>query len=111
MEIKQLQEMAKRIKSRRNAMKYTQEQFAERIGIETSSYTKIENAFQQPSLDTLMKIAKELNTSIDFILYGEDGSQTKDIDQNDILNAILRYSQKDKLLHASTVLKKLADLS
>ena len=57
----ELKEMGLRIKNRRLSLKYTQEQFAEMIGISASSYTKIENAFQQPSLDTLIMISKKLN--------------------------------------------------
>jgi len=37
--------MADRIKERRGALGYTQEDFAEKIELSASSYTKIENAF------------------------------------------------------------------
>lgn len=110
MKEKQLQEMANRIKLRRMAMNFTQSQVAEQVGITLSSYSKIENAFQQPSLDTLIEIASKLNLSIDFILFGNNLKDTDNIEDIELMNAILKYSKKEKLLHACTVLKKLADI-
>lgn len=102
--------MSNRIKARREALNFTQEQFAELIGISTSSYTKIENAFQKPALDTLIKISKNLNLSLDYIVFGADDSKINEISNLDLLKSLLDFSDKEKLLHAGEVLNKLAKL-
>ncbi len=71
---KELRQLSLRIKSKRKSLNYTQESFSEKIDIALSTYTKIENAFQSPSLNTLIAISKELNTSIDFLLFGYEKS-------------------------------------
>jgi len=68
----QKKEMANRIKARRITLDYTQEAFAETIGLSASSYTKIENAFQKPGLDTLIAIAEKLGVSLDYLVHGEN---------------------------------------
>lgn len=62
--------MAHRIKAQRKYMSLTQEQVSEIIGISYSSYVKIENAFQHPSLTTLARISQTLNISLDKLIFG-----------------------------------------
>lgn len=64
-------ELARRIKAQRKYKGYTQEQVAELIGITYSSYVKIENAFQTPSLVTLATISKVLEISLDWLVFGK----------------------------------------
>lgn len=68
----QQKDMANRMKQRRESLGYTQEQFCEIIDISASSYTKIENAFQKPSLDTLILIAQHLSLSLDYLVFGTE---------------------------------------
>ncbi len=63
--------LAQRIKMQRYYLGLTQEQAAEAIGITYSSYVKIENAFQTPSLKTLATIAMVLNISLDWLVFGK----------------------------------------
>jgi len=106
----ELKEMATRIKVRRKALKFTQEQFAEVIGISSSSYTRIENAFQKPSLDTLIKISRNLNISLDFIVFGTKESKRKSAEKAEIVDALLGFADKKKLTHAADVLDKLINV-
>jgi len=101
----QLKEMSNRIKERRRQLGYTQEQFAEIISISASSYTKIENAFQRPSLETLILISERLQLSLDYIVFGGNKPQ-KDI-EGEILQAAIDFADRQKLLHARDVLNKL----
>ncbi|MCL2699261.1 MAG: helix-turn-helix domain-containing protein [Defluviitaleaceae bacterium] len=102
--------MANRIKARRKALKYTQEQFAELLEISTSSYTRIENVFQRPALDTLIKISKNLKISLDYIVFGEnDAAEGKTTDM-EMLTALLDFSDKDKMKHVVEVLDKLSKI-
>ncbi|MCL1788494.1 MAG: helix-turn-helix transcriptional regulator, partial [Defluviitaleaceae bacterium] len=101
----QLKEMATRIKTRRESLGYTQERFCEVINLSASSYTKIENAFQQPSLDTLIKIAQHLDLSLDYIVFG--GQAPQDAENFDYVVALLKIADSDKLLHASNFLSQM----
>ena len=103
-------EMSNRIKARRESLNFTQEQFAELIGISLSSYTKIENAFQKPALDTLIKISKNLNLSLDYMVFGTNECKASEISESDFLKSLLNFSDKEKLLHASEVLSKLSHI-
>ncbi|WP_052446691.1 helix-turn-helix domain-containing protein [Candidatus Soleaferrea massiliensis] len=107
MEKEQLKAMAGRIKSRRAFLGFTQEKFAEIVEISFSSYTKIENAFQQPSLDTLIRISQNLYVSLDYIIFGTDVNEPINNEKSELLSALLDFSDQDKLSHASEVLDKL----
>lgn len=67
----QKEKLSSRIKKRRKSMGLTQEQAAEEVGITYSSYVKIENAFQTPSLATLAAISQVLHISLDILVFGE----------------------------------------
>ena len=101
-------QMANRIKEQRKSLHYTQEQFAEIIGISASSYTRIENAFQNPSMDTLIKISRNLRISLDYIVFGdEDDDSARNAESTEKLLALLDFSDGDKLKHAMETLGKL----
>jgi len=104
---KSQKEMANRIKERRKSLKYTQEQFAEILGISANSYTRIENAFQKPSLNTLIKISQNLKISLDYIVFGEDDNFAGSTTAIEILTALLDFSDKDKIKHTIEVLNKI----
>jgi len=98
--------MADRIKSRREFLGFTQERFCEVIDLSASSYTKIENAFQKPSLDTLIKIAKKLDLSLDYIVFGTEEQKPEKLN-TDVLNSLLECFDAKKLLHTSDFLSKI----
>lgn len=101
----QQKEMAGRIKSRRDSLGFTQESFCEIINLSASSYTKIENAFQKPSLDTLIKIAQHLDLSLDYIVFGnEKPKNTQNIDK---IMALLKNADSEKLLHTGKFLSQI----
>jgi transcriptional regulator with XRE-family HTH domain len=100
--------MGNRMKDRRKSLKYTQEQFAEVIGISASSYTRIENAFQKPSLDTLIRIARHLDLSLDYLVFGAENGRFNEVLDTDTLNALIKSADSDKLLHASKILARIA---
>ena len=103
---KQLKYMADRIKERRAALGFTQEKFSEAIELSASSYTKIENAFQQPSLDTLIKIAKQLDVSLDFLVFGADAEKSIN---TDVVNVILKNADKEKIRYAIDVMTRVVN--
>lgn len=52
------------IKQRRKALNLTQQQLADKLNLSLNFIGKIEVAFSKPSLDTLIDIAKALETSV-----------------------------------------------
>ena len=97
--------MASRIKERRAALGYTQEQFAEVIELSVSSYTKIENAFQNPALDTLIDIAEKLDISLDYLVFG--GEHPIKTNDEEVMRAILDFADVGKMEHMKDLLIKM----
>ncbi len=106
----QLKEMANRIKERRASLGFTQENFSELIGLSLSSYTKIENAFQQPALDTLIKISQSLKLSIDYIVFGAEEKKPQEAVDLDILCSLFEHIDDEKLMYVSEFLAKMAKI-
>ena len=59
---------AQRLKELRTENNLTQTQVAAKLGIRQQSYTRYENGTGEPSLDTLVALAKMYNVSIDYLL-------------------------------------------
>lgn len=59
-----------RLRRKRNALKYTQEYVAEKIGITLRFYQMIERGEKSISLDTLIKLSQTLSISVDYLLFG-----------------------------------------
>ena len=98
--------MANRIKKRRKSLNFTQEQFAELLGISASSYTRIENAFQNPALNTLINISKNLKISIDYMIFGNEDIHGNVATDTEVFEALVDFSDMEKLRHAAEVLDK-----
>jgi len=101
--------MADRIKNRRVVLGFTQESFCEVINLSASSYTKIENAFQRPALDTLIKIAQHLDLSLDYIVFGDN--IPTEVSDTDMINTIIKNTDREKLLYTSKFLTQIAKLT
>lgn len=52
------------IKKRRKELKLTQQELADKLNISLNFMGKIEVAFSKPSLDTVIKIAEALDTTV-----------------------------------------------
>ena len=105
-----VKEMARRIRARRKEFGFTQESFCESIDLSASSYTKIENAFQKPSLDTLIRIAMQLDLSLDYIVFGSERHMPKEVLDTDVLKILLDSTDGDILQNASVFLAKAAKI-
>lgn len=99
--------MGERIKKYRNNLNLTQEEASELLGIAYSSYTKIENGFQGPSLDLLIKISDLYSVKLDYLIHGDVEYK---LDKSDKINAIIKIADKNKLEHASIIIGKILDL-
>ena len=63
--------IGKRIKDVRTAKGFTQEYLAEKLGIDPSFVSRIENGHNKGSLETYINICKILDTSLDFLTQDE----------------------------------------
>ena len=67
-----------RIKELRTSMNLNQVEFAKKLGITKQSVSNWENAYIQPSIDMLIRIARTFSVTSDYLL-GLDGMDTVDI--------------------------------
>ena len=61
-----------RIKARRLALGWTQEQFAEKAGISKGFLSDLETGTRNVSAEYLLKIAQALNVTLDFLMKGDE---------------------------------------
>ncbi|KAB4834480.1 helix-turn-helix domain-containing protein [Pseudoflavonifractor sp. BIOML-A6] len=81
-----------RIRKARNMSSFTQEHVSTEIGISLRFYQMIERGEKSLSLDTLMKLGKTLNISIDYLLYGS----IPDTFSNPLVDIFNRLSTRQK---------------
>ncbi len=91
---KQLKSMGNKLKAKRLQLGYTQENVAELSNISFSTYSKIENAIQSPSLDTLIRISVVLDISIDYLIFGNENAQKNISDFSDIITLLQNADMK-----------------
>jgi len=86
-----------RIQEIRKSLKMTQEQLAERIGIEPQNISMIETGRNYPSPENLAKIAKALGVDIfELFIFGERENLT--IMREFVISELNRSSKMTKLL-------------
>jgi len=71
--------LGQRIKMRRQALKLTQQELAEALGLTPQHISAIEKGKRAPSLPSLAKLAEELGVTIDYLLTGKEGVITDTI--------------------------------
>ncbi|ARM67767.1 hypothetical protein [Staphylococcus phage IME1318_01] len=63
--------IAQRINALRLEAELSQTEFGERVGVGRLAVTRWENRAQLPKMEAIRKLAKEFNTTPEWILYGE----------------------------------------
>lgn len=86
-------EIGKRIKSKRLEIKLTQEKLSEAIEVSPSYVSEIERGTSICSLATISNIASVLNSSLDYLVFGINESNTNSL-LNDILQTIPNKNKK-----------------
>lgn len=81
-----------RLRQIRENTGFTQEQFAEILGISVSAYKKVESGENQVSLSCLRNLYNELHVSADYVLFG------KKQEEDEVWKAILNCTEADKML-------------
>ncbi len=98
--------MGDRMKSKRLQLGYTQERVAELTDISFSTYSKIENAIQSPSLDTLIRISIVLDISMDYLIFGNENIK-KDIDDFSDIITLLQNADFKQVQYVYELLSQL----
>lgn len=95
-----------KIKNKRKEQRYTQEQLSELCDISVGFLAHIEAGSRAPSVETLYKIARTLNLSIDYLLL-----DTAVDDDNFIqhVTAAVKSKSAERYKHFCNVVKVLAE--
>ena len=73
----------------RKALKKTQQEMADYLGISRQAYSNYENGKREPDYETLLKLGEYLNCSIDYLLGKKsDPSPKAEVSDNDIKFAL-----------------------
>lgn len=85
-----------RLKQLRNNKGLSQKELTDRLNLNRSTYARYETSSTQPDFQTLIKLAKFYNVSIDFLLgNSDDPNETKDDDLEDFIKNV-RVWYKDE---------------
>lgn len=70
------EDIGQRIKALRKKHGLKQSDFVAGLGITPSYLSKIEHGLERPGRELLLKMVKEFNISIDWLLYGEENESS-----------------------------------
>ena len=98
------EEIGSRIKKLREERKLTREEMAAKADISIKFLYEIENGKKGLSVETLLKIAKVLSCSCDFILMGTNS------EEYDITNKIIKKFDERQLKYVNGILSLLYEI-
>lgn len=96
-----------RLRSLRERMGLNQGEAAKKMGIVRTTYSNYEAGNREPDNETLIKMAKFFDVSVDYLL-GIDKPIINDQAKNDVLEKYSRLPQDEKKL-IDDMIRKLAD--
>ena len=82
--------IGQRINTLRKSYGISQEQLSEEINVSPHYIYEIERGLKQMSLETFMSVARALNASADYLLFGTFHCSSPDPDYNEQLDNIIR---------------------
>ena len=93
-----------RVRAARERLGITQEDLAARVGMSPSHMSIVERGVKVPRMDTVVKLANELDVSADFLLQ-DSITQSRN---NQLLSSIMELPERerDRLLHKAYTSKK-----
>ena len=97
-------EFSERLKNLRKQAHLTQVDVAEKLGISQPAYASWERGIKKPTQENLVKIAKILNISIDYLVGNSDESLKKD--ELDNVELIFRMKSKGLTDEEKEIFKK-----
>ena len=94
-------EIGKRVRCARDVSGMTQEQLAEAIDVSVQYISDLERGVVGIAVPTLMQLCRTLNTSCDYILFNEKGTDEEDITV--LTRQIRRFSPEQRELAAKAL--------
>ena len=93
-----------RVRAARERLGITREDLAARVGMSPSHMSIVERGVKVPRMDTVVKLANELDVSADFLLQ-DSITQSRN---NQLLSSIMELPERerDRLLHKANTSKK-----
>jgi transcriptional regulator with XRE-family HTH domain len=89
-----MEDFGKRIKELRTAKNFSQEAFAQMIGVHVTHLSRYERGKSVPSLEVAEKIASTLDISLDEMVYGQQNEKARThITDNELLNLFNKTQQ------------------
>ena len=92
-------EIGRRVRRRREELGFTREQLAEQVDLSANFFAEIELGRKNMSAKSLYKVAKVLNLSADYILFGEEGR----VNHTELEAMFADLSEKDRELAQSII--------
>ncbi|MEF9840391.1 MAG: helix-turn-helix transcriptional regulator [Lachnospiraceae bacterium] len=80
-EILNQREIGERIYQLRTGKKFSQAKLAEKVSMSGNSISNIENGKQMCKLDKMQRFAHALDTSVNYLLYGSDTEEIKNVEE------------------------------
>lgn len=95
-------EFSERLKTLRKEAGFTQVDVAEKLGISQPAYASWERGAKKPTQDNLVKIAKILNVSVDYLV----GNSQETSDELDNIELLFRMNSKGLTEEEKRIFKK-----
>lgn len=97
-------ESGRRIKNLRKSRGLTQEAFADKVGLSYRSIADIERGYRGTSIDALIVMSKELDTTLDYLILGNVKQEKEYSEEIFIISLLSGKSEEQKIL-AGKILK------
>lgn len=95
-----------RIKSQREYLGITRDEFANMLNIKYPTLAKYETSERQPDFHTLTKISKILHVSIDFLLGNEQSTNSLSTEDEEFIREMKKMPKEQQIALKMLVLKK-----
>ena len=95
-----LEQIGRRIRTQRKSLRITRDELAESIGVSVNFCSDIELGKKGMSIETLVKMAKALHVSTDYILLGQ--TQTGDTSS---ISVLLKSCDANKIPYLEEIIK------
>lgn len=91
--------IGKRVASRRNQLKLTQAELAEKTGLTPKYISNIETSHSIPSIESVMNLCVALDIPPNYLLFGiSDGKEISKLEEINRLLSACKTQQLDKIL-------------
>ncbi len=102
-----IKESGKRIKNLRKNKGFTQETFADAVGLSYRSIADIERGYRGTSIDVLIVMRQVLDTTLDYLIIGDSAMSDKneDSEAEKIISLLLVGKSEEQKMFAGKILK------